>query len=157
MTTLTPLRNALGHGHSHSKRRTFFLQQSTGPQRFHNGDGDSGGFTGRIQFLTCRIDCQTAFLHPLEFHQIIDVGFSRFHVVGWIDTKHQHVHHAALHSLQGNVGIMRTHADMADHTIFLQISGIFQHRAVKNRLKILFAVHIMDHAHIDVIRLQTLQ
>ena len=53
--------------------------------------------------------------------------------------------------------IVRAHAKMADHAAGLQLLGVLHHRAFKDRAEILLAVHIVDHAHVDVVGLEALQ
>ena len=55
------------------------------------------------------------------------------------------------------MGIVGTHADMPDNTLFLQFLRVFQDRTFKNGLEILFTVNIMDHANIDIVGVQAFQ
>ena len=52
---------------------------------------------------------------------------------------------------------MGAHADVADHTALLQFLGVSQDRAFKDGTKILLAVYIVNHAHINIVGVQTLQ
>lgn len=133
------------------------LEQGASAQGLHNSDGHSGRLTGGVQLLTGLIYHKAALLHALELHQVIDVGLSGLHVIGGVDAEHQHVNDYTLHCLQGNVGIVGAHADMADYAVFLQHLGVGENGALKYGAEVLLAVHIVDHTYINIVGVETLQ
>lgn len=96
----------------------------------------------RIQFLACLIHHKTAMFHTLEFHQVVDIRISGFHIIGWINTEHQHIHHPTFYSIQSYMRIVRTHTNVQNHTFFFQLFCIFHYRTLKHRPEIFLAIHI---------------
>ena len=149
--------DALGDRQGHAERRTFRFQQRTRAQRLHHGNGHTSRFTGGVQPLPRFIHHQAAFFHALELHQVVNVRLGTFHIIGGIDAEHQHIHDAALHGFQGNVGVVGAHADVADHAVLFQFPGVGQHRPLKDRAEVLLTVHIVDHTHINIVGMQAFQ
>ena len=94
---------------------------------------------------------QAVSLHALEFHQIIDIRLSSFHIISGVDAEHQHIDDAAFHRFQSDMGIVGAHTDVADDPFSFQFLGVGQNRPLKDRAEILFAVYIVDHAHINIV------
>ena len=148
--------DALHRRQGDAERRTLRVEQPSARIAFHDRDADVMLFTKFIQFNTFRGDsirCLPVLLREI----IIDVFRRGQHVERRVDGEQNVFDQSALHDLLRKQRIVRAHADMADDTLRLQFLHIRKIFRMKHFIQITLIVHIMDHAEIDVIRLQPFQ
>ena len=75
-------------------------------------------------------------------------------VKGRVDAEQQHLHLPAEGSQFGHLGIVGTHANVADHTLFLLLLHIGQKLPVHHLAELRLTVHKVNHSQVDVVRLQ---
>ena len=148
--------NTLRRGQAYAEGGALRIEQPASGKALHDGYADVVLLADAIQLRAVGVDSLQAGVVFFREH-CIDVLAGGQHIKRRIDAEEDHLHIAGFRRFNGDFRVMRADADMADYAAVFQLHNIVQIFGMLNLLPFFFGIHIVNHAQIDIIRLQTLQ